>query len=74
MGDTSHYFADSYVQNVYIGKYAQIGVSNSAKVGFFGTAPIAKKTVNTVATSAASSTIAGKVNEVINAMKGYGLL
>lgn len=74
VGDTSHYFADSYVQNVYIGKYAQIGVSNSAKVGFFGTAPIAKKTVNTVATSAASSTIAGKVNEVINAMKGYGLL
>lgn len=74
LGDSDHYFADSYVQNAYIAKYAQIGVSNSAKVGFFGTAPIAKKTVNTVATSAASSTIAGKVNEVINALKGYGLL
>lgn len=73
-GDSTHYFADGYVQNVYIGKYAQIGVSNTAKVGFFGTAPIAKKTVNTVATSAASSTIAAKVNEVVNALKGYGLL
>lgn len=74
VGDSSHYFAQAFVQDAYVGKYAKIGAGSDAKVGFFGTTPTAKKTVNTVATSAASSTIASKVNDVINALKGYGLL
>ncbi len=74
VGDSSHYFAQAFVQDAYVGKYAKIGVGSDAKVGFFGTDPATKKTVYTVATSAASSTIASKVNEVINALKGYGLL
>lgn len=74
LGDSTHYFRAGYVNEMYTGAYNRIGHSASAKVGFFGTSPIVKKTVNTVATSAASSTIAGKVNEVINALKGYGLL
>lgn len=74
LGDSNHYFREGYVDKMHTGAYNQIGHSTTAKVGFFGTAPIAKKTVSTVATSAASSTIASKVNEVINAMKGYGLL
>ena len=74
VGDSNHYFAQAFVQDAYVGKYAKIGAGSDAKVGFFGATPITKKTVYTVATNAASSTIANKVNEVINSLKGYGLL
>lgn len=74
LGDSNHYFREGYVDKMHTGAYNRIGHSTTAKVGFFGTAPVVKKTVNTVATNAASSTIASKVNEVINSLKGYGLL
>lgn len=74
LGDSTHYFREGYVDKMYTGAYNRIGHNTTAKVGFFGTTPTTKKTVNTVATNSASSTIASKVNDVINALKGYGLL
>lgn len=63
----------------YIGSVSvMIGTSSSSyggsKVGFYGTTPIARKSITTVSTSATSSTIATKLNELIGYLKNYGLL
>ena len=53
---------------------AIIGGSNG-RVGFFAQAGSTKKTVSTItATSPTASTVASKVNELINALKAYNLI
>lgn len=49
---------------------------SSGKLGFFGSSGATKKIVPTIAStsSATASTIATKVNELINALYGYGLI
>ena len=48
---------------------------SSGRVGFFAQSGSTKKTVSTItATSPSASTVANKVNELINALKGYGLI
>ena len=55
---------------------AVIGTT-SGKIGFFGTvAGSAKKSVSTITatSSATASTVATKLNELINALKAYNLI
>lgn len=50
--------------------------NSSGTLGFFSSSGATKKTVSTITStsSATASTIATKVNELINALKGYGLI
>lgn len=54
----------------------RIGGDAYDKIGFFGNSGSSKKTVSTIysTSSANASDCASKINEVINALKGYGLL
>ena len=68
LGSSTYAWGDLYVFQ------AHLGTSTSSKIGFFGTTPIAKQTVNKVSTSATASTIATKLNELLTALKNYGLI
>ena len=50
--------------------------SSSAKVGFFGVTAQSRKSVSTCSTSSSvtASTVATSLNNLINALKGYGLI
>lgn len=64
----------AYWHNAYIGSLlAMIGNSASSKIGFFGKTAIARKTVATASTSATLAQVITKLNEVIQALKDYGL-
>lgn len=54
----------------------KIGSDTYDKIGFFGSSGSAKKTVSAIysTSSANASDCASKINEVINTLKGYGLL
>lgn len=64
LGNSVNPFSYAYFTNMYAQVQAQLGTSTSAKVGFFGTTPIARKTV------ASSATVA----TLITALKAYGLI
>ena len=63
----------SYITNLNVVTSAKLGTSTSAKVGFFGTTPVSRKTVS----RASGSTVAScntAINNLITALKGYGLI
>lgn len=74
LGTSSLPWTNGYITNLYVMTSAKIGNTTSAKLGFFGTTPIVRKTVSTVSTSASASSIATGLNNLINALKGYGLI
>ena len=74
LGTASYPWSYAYVGNLYAVTSVRIGTATSSKLGFFGTAPVARKTVAAVATSATlAQTITGH-NNLLNALKGYGFL
>lgn len=64
LGNSTNPFSYGYFTNLYAQVQAQLGTSTSAKVGFFGTTPVVRKTVANNAT----------VATLITALKGYGLI
>ena len=69
LGNSTYPFYDFYTFQAHIGTN-----STSSKIGFFGVTPYAKQTVNKVSTSATASTIATKLNDLLTALKNYGLI
>ena len=71
LGTSNNPFSEIHTTVAYLGNN-----TTSAKVGFFGTTPHTKTTVSTISgtSSATTSTIATKVNDLINALKNYGLV
>ena len=69
VGSTTSPTIEVNLSGVTIGK-------SSGKVGFFGDAGASKQSISTIAstTTATASTVASKVNEVINALKAYNLI
>ena len=67
LGNTSYPFANLYVDSARLGK-------NGGSIGFFGTTPVTKKTVNKCSTSAATSGIITCLNNLLTALAGYGLI
>lgn len=74
LGTSSYPWHYGYITHLYIGTTVRLGSSTSAKVGFFGTTPIARKSVSTVSTSGTTSAIATGLNNLIAALKSYGLI
>lgn len=75
IGTSNYYFKSAYLCNLYVGRGSiSLGCDTYAKLGFFGTTPITKKTVNKLSTSATLSTTITKVNDLLTALKDYGLI
>lgn len=73
LGTSSYPWYHSYITNLNVVTSAKLGTSTSAKVGFFGTTPVSRKTVS----KASGSTVAScntAINNLITALKGYGLI
>ena len=73
LGTSSYPWYHSYITNLNVVTSAKLGTSTSAKVGFFGTTPVSRKTVS----KASGSTVASRntaINNLITALKGYGLI
>lgn len=73
LGTSSYPWYHSYITNLNVVSSAKLGTSTSAKVGFFGTTPVSRKTVS----KASGSTVAScntVINNLITALKGYGLI
>lgn len=71
LGNSSSPFRSIYVQNINHG----YGLSSSGSyLGFFGKTAVTKKSVNSVSTSATSTDMINKINELINALQAYGLV
>ena len=73
LGTSSYPWYHSYITNLNVVSSAKLGTSTSAKVGFFGTTPVSRKTVS----KASGSTVAScntAINNLITALKGYGLI
>ena len=73
LGTSSYPWYHSYITNLNVVTSAKLGTSTSAKVGFFGTTPVSRKTVS----RASGSTVAScntAINNLITALKGYGLI
>lgn len=64
LGTSSYPWYHSYITNLNVVTSAKLGTSTSAKIGFFGTTPVARKSVSNSAT----------VATLITALKGYGLI
>ena len=64
LGTSSYPWHNSFITNLNVVTSAKLGTSTSAKIGFFGTTPVARKSV------ASSATVA----TLITALKGYGLI
>lgn len=76
LGSSASPFYWGYFTNLTVqGGSIALGTS-SAKLGFFGAAAAARKSVSTCSTasSVAASTVASSLNALINALKGYGLI
>lgn len=73
LGTSRYPWYHSYITNLNVVTSAKLGTSTSAKVGFFGTTPVSRKTVS----RASGSTVAScntAINNLITALKGYGLI
>ena len=73
LGTSRYPWYHSYITNLNVVTSAKLGTSTSAKVGFFGTTPVSRKTVS----KASGSTVAScntAINNLITALKGYGLI
>lgn len=64
LGTSSYPWYYGYITNLNVVSSAKIGTSSSAKLGFFGTTPVSRKSVSSSAT----------VATLITALKGYGLI
>ncbi len=64
LGTSSYPWYHSYITNLNVATSAKLGTSASAKIGFFGTTPVSRKSVSSSAT----------VATLITALKGYGLI
>lgn len=64
LGTSNYPWYHSYITNLNVVTSAKIGTSSSAKIGFFGTTPVSRKSVSSSAT----------VGTLISALKGYGLI
>lgn len=64
LGTSSYPWYHSYITNLNVVTQAKLGTSTSAKIGFFGATPVARKSV------ASNATVA----TLITALKGYGLI
>lgn len=73
LGTSSYPWYHSYITNLNVVTSAKLGTSTSAKVGFFGTTPVARRSVS----NASGSTVAAcntAINNLISALKAYGLI
>lgn len=73
LGTSRYPWYHSYITNLNVVTSAKLGTSTSAKIGFFGTNPVSRKTVS----KASGSTVAScntVINNLITALKGYGLI
>ena len=73
LGTSSYPWYHSYITNLNVVTSSKLGTSTSAKLGFFGTTPIARRSV----ASAGGSTVAScntAINNLISALKAYGLI
>jgi hypothetical protein len=64
VGTTSYPFDYGYFTYLYGRSTCQLGKDAYAKIGFFGTTPVSRKTVSNSAS----------VSTLISALKGYGLI
>lgn len=53
---------------------SKIAHKSNGTIGFYGATPISRKTVWTLLSSAELSTVISKVNELLRALKAYGLI
>lgn len=75
IGTSSYYFKSAYINNLYIGSgKIQLGANTSASIGFFGQTPASRKSVGKLSTSATLANTITKVNDILTALSGYGLI
>lgn len=74
-GTEGYPFSYGYFNNLTAKGDASVGKSGS-KIGFFGTAPASKQTISTMTatTSTTAADVARKLNDLISALKKYGLV
>lgn len=73
LGTSSYPWYHSYITNLNVVTSAKLGTSTSTKIGFFGTTPVARRSVS----NASGSTVAAcntTINNLISALKAYGLI